>query len=243
MDFSRLFDTYSRQARLTPALFVLLPALASIAIWLPDIYTLTVGLVSLLTTCGALIFLANVARYQGRRIQKRLYKKWSGEPSTRFLRHRDQTLDENTKARYHGFLSTSIDGVMLPSPEEELANPEGADRKYESAVKWLLEKTRDTNRFDLLFKENVAYGFRRNLLGLKPIGVPIAILSVLGNFVGLAVFHNATGTWLNVLGISSLIFCVLVAAGWAFIVNEEWVHDAGDSYAVRLLASCDQLAS
>ena len=59
MDIASLFDTYSRHARLAPALFVILPPLVCIALWVPSVYALGAGLFSLLVACGLLFLLAN----------------------------------------------------------------------------------------------------------------------------------------------------------------------------------------
>lgn len=37
--------------------------------------------------------------------------------------------------------------------------------------------------FDLIFKENVNYGFRRNLWGMKPVEIVVAIVSVVAAMV------------------------------------------------------------
>ncbi len=66
-------------------------------------------------------------------------------------------------------------GVTLPSPEAEATDPEAADSLYDSAVQWLIPQTRSGGRFPLVFQENVNYGFRRNLWGLRPIGLAVAI--------------------------------------------------------------------
>jgi hypothetical protein len=55
-------DRYEWNARLRPALIVLLPAWLVIAIWLPQIWTRLVGFSSLLVTCGLTYLLAQLAR-------------------------------------------------------------------------------------------------------------------------------------------------------------------------------------
>jgi hypothetical protein len=79
--------------------------------------------------------------------------------------------------RYRAFLKGQLPHLALPTAEEERADPEGADRAYESVTAWLRTQTRDTKTFSILFRENISYGFRRNLWGLKPLGVTIALLA------------------------------------------------------------------
>ena len=50
---------------------------------------------------------------------------------------------------------------------------------YGSAVDELRRLTRDTERFPLVYKGNTEYGFRRNLLGLKKIGLGVAIAALI----------------------------------------------------------------
>jgi hypothetical protein len=42
----------------------------------------------------------------------------------------------------------------------------------------LRENTRDSEAFKFLFNENISYGYYRNLLGLKPIGIPLNLVSL-----------------------------------------------------------------
>lgn len=230
-----LFDAYSRRARLMPALLVLFPVLVTVAVWANGLYHLGSALVSLAVACGLLYYLANIARSRGRKLQEELYAAWGGKPSVTWLRHRDGSLDAYTKQRYHRFFDERVAGWMAPSVDEEAADPAGADARYESANRWLLEYSRDRQRYPLVFKENVEYGFRRNLLGLKSIGLATALLSSLVN--ALALLERLGGSPLA--GAASLIVSLLLAAGWLLVVNPGWVRDAADGYARALLAACE----
>jgi hypothetical protein len=69
--------------------------------------------------------------------------------------------------RYHVRLSSMLSEIILPSAEQEKANPTDADAAYTSCGDYFLSKTRDKERFQLLFQENVNYGFRRNLCRIR----------------------------------------------------------------------------
>ena len=86
------------------------------------------------------------------------------------MTHGDRNIDRLTKVRYHAFLSDRIDGWSAPSQVDEAQDPVTAELVYDSAVRWLREMTRDRKRYGLVFKENVSYGFRRNLYGLILLG-------------------------------------------------------------------------
>src|SRR5262249_29456721 len=147
LDFSNLIDRYARTARLIPALLTLFPALVTILILFPVVYESIGGaVVSLALGCGLLMFLASAARYLGRKKEQQLYELWGGKPTTMWLRHSDSNLDAVTKQRYHAFLERNVPHLKLPTPNEEKADPIKADGNYESAVKWLLEYTRDKKK-------------------------------------------------------------------------------------------------
>lgn len=93
----------------------------------------------------------------------------------------DNTIDIKTKKRYHNYLEKNIEGLELPNQNEEIENPKDSQEKYESAIKWLLENTRDTKKFPLLHQDNINYGYSRNMLGIKPLGITISIISLILN--------------------------------------------------------------
>ena len=70
---------------------------------------------------------------------------------------------------------TSIEAtIFLPH-----GYPNNCPRVYQSGARWLLDHTRPDSgkKFDLLFRDNVTYGFRRNALGARPLGIVIACSS------------------------------------------------------------------
>ena len=166
-----VMDRYDRRARLRPALFCGLPLVASLVLLIPEFGVMWGSLGGVLVYCGGSILLIQIGRDLGKALEVRLYRSWGGKPSMAMLRHRDTRLEKPNKDRYRSFLCRSIPELNLASPQDEDENPEEADAKYESANRWLLERTRDQARFALLSAENMNYGFRRNLLGLKPIAL------------------------------------------------------------------------
>ncbi len=239
MDLGDLFDGYSRQARLQPELLALFPLFVTVAVWVPALYDFAAGLIGLATACGAVVYLAHLARALGRKAESRLYDAWGGKPTTLWMMHGDRTLDPQTKARYHAFLSDHITGWSAPSPDDEANNPRAAEATYDSAVRWLRERTRDRKRYGLVFKENVSYGFRRNLYGLKPIGLTLAVLCVAGNLGALYQAVLVAGGPIPPLGIASLALTLVAVAGWLWVVRQSWVRDGADGYARALHAACD----
>lgn len=238
-EIDKWFDKYSFQARLRPALLSLFPVFITIAVSFPALYELAKSLLSLTIACGVTVAFAHLARKRGREIQNRLIREWGGLPSTLWLRHADEHLETETKKRYHNFLQNNVLNWKAPTPEEELADPAKADSRYGSAARWLLEYTRDAQKFPLIFTENISYGFRRNTLGLKPIGFLISLISTAYpawrlygmNLELIFANHSAQLT----VGLSSLVMLL----GWCCVVTKSWVRDAADAYAKALLAACD----
>jgi hypothetical protein len=231
-------DRLERQARLKPALFALLPALITLAVWLPGIWTVLSGLVSLLAGCGLMFLIAKVARYRGRSIERDLVAQHGGRLSEVFLRHRDPSLSLVTKARYHTFLIAR--GFRMPTPEEEKVAPREADGFYRAGIDWLLEATRDEKTFPLVKDELIDYNFRRNLLGLKPFGIVVAATVLLVHLWLAANNHGSDETrfW---TATAIAIAMLGVVAIWTFVVRMPFVEDASRSYAIRLLAACETI--
>lgn len=228
-------DAYVIQARLRPAALAISPAVVAILLLLPEHAAIIRIVGALIIWCGVTWFLAHVARTKGRQMQDGLYKSWGGKPTTAIMRRTDSRIDEATKQRYFGFLQANVPGWTAPTAADELRDPAAADQRYDSAVTWLLSFTRDRKTHPLVFTENVAYGFRRNLLGMKAIGLTVALASAAwaGTSIGLAGIAVVPATaWL------ALAYGLLGALAWT-IVTPTWVRDAADAYAIRLIAACE----
>lgn len=228
------FDRYSRQARLLPALLTLFPAFLTVAVWVPALYQLAAGLTGLAIACGVLTVLAHFARSRGRKLEKQLIQEWGGLPTTIWLRKSDGYLEIETKQRYYNFLESSIPDWKAPTEDVE-----ASDRLYSSAVRWLLERTRDVQQFPLVFKENISYGFRRNCLGLKPFAIAVSVLAA--GYTGIQFMGISPTTLLQTSLPQIAVGCIsaLFALWWTFGVTANWVRDAGDAYAKALLGACD----
>jgi hypothetical protein len=238
---AQILDPYARQARLYPALIVILPIALLIVVWFPALWTTWGALISLASSFGLIVFISQVARDRGKRREPELYQAWGGKPSVALLRHRDTRIDNHTKARYLAFLKTKLPQLSFPTAEEERANPEAADGVYQSVTTWLLTQTRDTKQFSILFRENISFGFRRNMWGLKSVGTTAALLAAC---VSTAVIIYQY--WVNHLTPSPEIAVITVLVWflfivWITIITPPWVRLPADAYGMQLLAACDTL--
>ena len=125
--------------------------------------------------------------------------------------------------------------------EEEVANPEAADNAYQSVTAWLLTQTRDTKRFSILFRENISFGFRRNLWGLKPVGVAVTLLASCASSAAIAYRYWAEQTTPTpeVAIVTAAVWLLLLV--WVAVITRSWVRIPADAYGMQLLAACDTL--
>lgn len=238
---SGYFDEYSLNARVRPSLLALLPPVFSLYLLFPSLYKEAVGMVGLVCVFGLITALSHFIRYRGKASERYLYAVWGGRPTTMMLRQSSVMIDRLTKQRYYAFFEKNIDRWATPSCELEKANPGEADIYYESAIKWLLEKTRDTKTYRLVFNENMSYGFRRNCYAIKWHAITLSVISFL--LVGINIFFPdllntsvSLGFSLVVMTLSAVLFF-----WWLVLVNSRWVRDSADNYAIRLLSACDSL--
>jgi hypothetical protein len=230
-------DRYTLQARLFPALLVILPISLAIAAWFPSKFPGYGFLVGLLSAFGLTVLLAQLGRDLGKKKEPRLYERWGGKPTTQLLRHRNAILDSHTKSRYHQRLSTLVP-IAMPSAADEEKNPAACDEIYNSCTKYLLEKTRDKVKFNLLFSENINYGFRRNLWGMKPAGIMFALLGLLASIVPVIINWNQNPP---PVAMAATVISALMLTWWLIRINKNWVKTAAFAYGERLLACCDVL--
>jgi hypothetical protein len=238
MDVFKLFDAYSLRARLFPAIIAAAPALAALTLL---ISWKTFGLSNALSTVGILVLLfaiADFSRARGRAVEKILYAQHRGMPSIILFRRNDPTINAGSKDRYREFLSGKL-GVAVPSPEEESANQDGADAFYSQCGVWLRQNTRDTKKFPILFGENVTYGFRRNLLGVKALALWLnAVVVAVCAFILWRISWNID----NPVGSKTSVVLVVAAAHAAYMllaVSLSAVWDASQAYGRELILSCE----
>ena len=227
------FDIYSLKARVYPCSIVLLPCLLLAIFYITNIEAYYHYLTSFIGIGVFSFVLAQIGRDQGKKKEKKLFEHWGGKPTNMILRHSNNHLDVHTKKRFHTKLEQVIPDMKIPTPEEELEDLYAADCIYDSCTKYLISKTRDTNKYHLLFKENINYGFRRNLWGMKAWALTI--------IVGCLIIHALIATEKfttfetpNTTDWLLLATLVIISMFWLFTVNKEWIKVTAFAYAERL---------
>ncbi|MGK6310829.1 hypothetical protein [Variovorax sp. DT-64] len=238
MEVFKLFDAYSLRARLFPAIVAAAPALAALTLL---ISWKSFGLSNLIASLGSLVLLyaiADFSRARGRAIESKLYDEHKGMPSITMFRRNDTTIDAGSKDRYRALLAGKL-GTAAPSAEEENGDQAAADSFYGQCGNWLRQNTRDTKKFSILFGENVTYGFRRNLLGVK--GLALCLNAIV---VAVCTFILWRMSW-NIdtpMGNKTTVVLVVAAAHAAYMllaVSRTAVWDASKAYGRELILSCE----
>jgi len=245
--FELVNDPYERKARAIPGLLVVLPLLVPLLCVYGAKHPVLTSMICLLGGCGAIYALANVARGRGKKLEEILVAKWGGMPTTIALRHRDRFLDNVSKQRYHKAITNKL-GITMPTAEEETANPNKADDIYVGATRQLRELTRSNK--ELLLKENIAYGFHRNMLAMKPVGILLCLVGILYGLL-IAKILQVTPPHFDptrltdpglAAGLTLLISFALLAA-WLLYFNQSAVKRMGFVYAERLFECLSSLPS
>ena len=116
-----------------------------------------------------------------------------------------------------------------------------ADEIYDAATRLLVGKTRDRKAYPFVYRDNVNYGFCRNLYGLRSLGIIVALLGLVASL--------GAGWWFSKVGHMDLDYlpwgCAVVCASlllwWVFTVNSEWVKVPGMNYAHHLFETTEKL--
>jgi len=232
-------DTYTIEARLCPVFLVILPVLITINLWAPETSKFQFGFSSIIFSLAISLFGAQFGRNWGKLKEIKLWKSWDGPPTTRFLRHRDMQFNSIRKMRCHGIFHDLIPNINIPTMEEEMSDPLKADQIYEACTRFLIAKTRDTKKFSLLYKENINYGFLRNLWGLKPLGIVLSLLSLINCGYFLWIEWNNKKILPETIIFTLIILCISVL--WITWVRPKNIKIAAEAYAERLLECCENI--
>jgi hypothetical protein len=226
---NKLLDRYILGARVAPVAVVAFSLFLAISAWIPFAQwpMKLLGGSAFLALAG--FVLAHLARDAGKAIEGLLWESWGGPPTVRMLRHRDPTIAPGSKALLHRHLLKLRIVEWLPSEAEERDDPARADAAYLTCADWLRRKALELKShapFDIVHSENIWYGYRRNILGIKPYG--LVIWSAAFAVAGVAFFFDRR-PYIEICAIA------FVGAYLIFAVTAAAVKRAGDDYSRRLL--------
>lgn len=232
---SKIMDRYVLGARVAPIIIVSLMLFLAASAWIPfrEWPTKLLGGSAVLIIVA--FVLAQVARNAGKKIEGALWLSWGGPPTTQLLRHRDQTIAAGSKLLLHQRLIALGIVKGMPSSIEEAAEPARADDIYQTCGDWLRRKALELKNkppFDIVHSENIMYGFQRNMLGIKPYGVAVFVLSFALTIMS---FGFGRSPYIE------LIALVMLGVYLWFGVSSAAVKKAAYDYSQRLLDATQSL--
>lgn len=233
-------DKYSLFARIYPMVIFLIPVIifgisCSVELEKYGHIATTLGV-----SAALLYLLSNLGRDRGKKREAEMWKNWGGMPSAQLLYYKNNTIDAYTKRKYH-------DKLLQLSPittnvDFEKAGFEEICEIYRHWSKYLITKTRDRKVYPLIFEERVNYGFRRNLWGLRPLGIVFSFAALLGNYAyyGCIAGFEKIEQYPTAFYASESILLILLMF-WVFVVKEKWVKIPAFAFAERLLESIETI--
>jgi hypothetical protein len=157
------------------------------------------------------------------------------------MRHGYKELSPVTRGRYHAVIAKALKLSSFPSAADEDSNPEKADEVYKAGIDYMINRTRDVKLFPLLYKENVNYGFHRNLWALRPAGITLAVLGT-GSCGARVWLDWWQGRHVNVFAITAGLACFALLLVWLTLITSDWVRGPAFAYARMLLAATENIA-
>ncbi|MGE4063625.1 MAG: hypothetical protein AB7E79_09680 [Rhodospirillaceae bacterium] len=229
-------DAYDLQARHAPALLTILPIVLVLAAIAPRFQSAIVipAAISAVVLTGLQYWLARIARTKGSGIEADLYFKWNGKPTTAMLRHADERINQHTKLAYHAGLERLCARFQAPTAAEERADPLGADAMYETAIDELRRRAKE-QAVPAVHRENISYGFARNLFGLKAWGISIAGGCLLATLVIIGLRTNWQFYLATQIEIGLVVILSLYIGAWILGVTDRFVRVQAEGYSRALL--------
>lgn len=233
--------SYVWYARIAPMYITLLPVAIGIGVWFPETRMLEQISVVVLSPGVLAVLLGEKGRDRGRRKQGELWAKWGGPLLTQYLHHSNTDINQHLRLEYHQKLRQLLPNLAIPSSEEEeTKDREGARNVYDACAQHMVNVVReDPKRYWSAFKENRSYGLRRNLWGLKPLGVTCSIVGAASAALALGLRWEGPET-ISAPWVVSILCCVGLFVFWC-TVTPNWVRIANDAYVRRVLESLPRM--
>ncbi|MDP9201127.1 MAG: hypothetical protein M3P26_04240 [Gemmatimonadota bacterium] len=231
-------DAYVVRARIAPLTLVITPFLIFIsAISFPlSAWNATWPVFGF----AIILLVAELGRDLGKRLEPELWRSWGGAPTTVMLRYRAASNRVIVDDR-HRRVERAVGGITLPTVDEEVADPSAADDAYETAVAVLRSRTQDSTKFPRVYSENVSYGFRRNVYGLRRWGVGSCAATLFCCLAAVAPLYRSGG--IPATMVLALPLVAAASALWLWRrVNTAWVKVPADAYAERIMHAASELA-
>lgn len=221
-------DQYEIRARIVPAAIISLP----IAISIIAIISTTSDQFTQWILGGGFIYiifsymLSFLIRYNGRELEKDLWTKWDGAPSTRFMRWRDSTFGNDLKQQLHEVVKNDC-GITLSTRSQEEIDPGKADEQISQSFLHVKGIVRKDDPEGVWSKHNAEYGFHRNLLGSRKFWLAFSIVGIMACVTSFYFMKNENlviGLALNIL-----LAIISILGGWYYLPM--MIRTTADRYA------------
>lgn len=219
-------DGYDLKARLSPGFLAVGPLALALVVLVGEHLDLIKVVTSLALAIGIPFLVASSVRDRGKALEPDLWRSWGGAPTTRMLRAAED--DHDTVDRRQ--LAQHLTGLDLPTAQTQLEDPVGSDRQIEKVVAELIKHTQSD---PVVQSELAEYGMRRNMLGIRTIGLLVGWLTV-GIGIGDLAWSLASHEGSTLASAFTLSIGSLAALGWSR-VTPSWVRPAAERYAEALL--------
>lgn len=204
----KFIDEYELKARIAPGLIVVLPALVDLIYLVPVLGNWPVFAAGGIITLVLLYGLGHVIRAEGQQLEPELWKQWGGPPSTRLMRSNDTFFGAELKNAIRSAVTQEF-SITLPTPVEEKKDPSGSDKEIADAFGRVRGFLRRSDPAGVWQKNNIEYGFCRNLLGGRMLWASVAAGSTVVAFWHAATSHS------GFLNPAVLVSCIsLICAGY-----------------------------
>jgi hypothetical protein len=233
-------DQYDRRARLMPALLVILPAALAVVALAPEAVLGWGGGIALIVQAGGSFLLAQFVGDIGKRKEPKLFASFGGRPTERLLSHQHAP-NKVILADRHKRLGKLFPKIKIPTAADEQRDPEGALEIYTACCDKLRGLVRaQKEKFADVHRENIHYGFRRNLWALKPAGIAVTLVALVS--VGPEIYGSVSAHQ-SISLVQPVVAAIegLLLFSWIFLITKSWVKRAAVLYSERFMEALDAL--
>ena len=234
-----LFDAYNLRARFCVSIFYVAPFIFDIICFTHKTFSVTESIilsVIFVVICQALLGIHRTP------VNKQYRKNTAAE-----LLAPSSSLPAGMRARYYRKLASfepefqPLLNYINPEPQVNKAPSTDIGKLCIDVISWLRAKTRNPEMFRLVYEENINYGYARNMLRLKPIGIGANWLFVAFFCIYLGSI-SSTFTWdEHGLYCLCLIIHLITILYLRWSIDVSFVDAAATRYAHALLEAIDIL--
>jgi len=174
------------------------------------------------------ILVSKIGHAYGARLQVKLEREWGGLPTHAWLRPNDPTHSEKQKLLWRKSVSEAS-GLDIA---EAINTGDSAefDKMIADAIMVCRHKMRNEPKAELLNKHNIAFGFARNLAGMKLVALIVCFSCSAASIYG-SIWHNfaMTGT--------AILLLLFVIAVVYYCLADNYVKHCAIRYAEYFFAA------